>query len=70
MSTTFLPDGTVVMTLPGGRHHEGRWSIGEDGRLHSNSTGRDTATDAWVAGDTLTISENGQGMSYRRTAAN
>jgi hypothetical protein len=70
ISTTFMPDGTVVMTLPGGRQHQGRWSIGSDGRLHSNSAGRDTATDAWVAGDTLTISENGQGMTYRRAAGN
>jgi hypothetical protein len=68
ISTTFMPDGTLVTTLPGGRSHEGRWSIGSDGKLHSNSAGRETATDAWVAGDVLTISAEGQGMSYRRAA--
>lgn len=68
ISTTFMPDGTLVTTLPGGRSHEGSWSIGSDGKLHSNSAGRETATDVWVAGDVLTISAEGQGMSYRRAA--
>ena len=69
MSISFLPDGTIVVRLPGGRERRERWSVGADGRLHASGDGRDTATDAWVAGDALTISENGQGMVYRRTAA-
>ncbi|HEX7498490.1 MAG TPA: hypothetical protein VF344_08505 [Candidatus Limnocylindrales bacterium] len=69
MSISFLPDGTMVVRLPGGRERHERWSVGADGRLHASGDGRDTATDAWVAGDALTISENGQGMVYRRTAA-
>jgi hypothetical protein len=68
MSMTFMPDGTLVANLPGGRRQTRRWSIGPDGRLHANSSGRDQATDAWVAGDVLTISENGQGLAYHRTA--
>ena len=68
ISMTFIPDGTLVMTLPGGRQRQGRWSVGSDGRLHANATGRDQATDAWVAGNVLTISENGQGMAYQRAA--
>ena len=68
MSLSFLPDGTMVATMPRGRQERGRWSIGADGRLNASGTGRDTATDAWVAGDALTISENGQGMVYRRAA--
>lgn len=66
MAMTFLLDGTMVVALPGGRQERGRWSIGPDGRLHANRAGRDSATDAWVAGDVLTISDNGQGMAYRR----
>jgi hypothetical protein len=69
ISMSFLPDGAMVMTLPGGRQERGLWSIGQDDRLHMSSSGRDQATDAWVAGGMLTISENGQGMAYRRTAA-
>jgi hypothetical protein len=68
ISMTFLPDGTTVATLPGGRRRDGRWSIGSDGRLHENSSGRNVVNDAWVAGDVLTISQDGQGMSYRRSA--
>ena len=68
ISMTFMPDGTLVAGLPG-HQRQGRWSIGSDGRLHSDSTGPDRGSDAWVAGDVLTISENGEGMSYRRTAA-
>jgi len=68
LTISFLPDGTTVATVPGGRQIHGRWSIGPDGRLHTN-TGRDQAFDAWVAGDLLTISENGQAMAYRRAAA-
>jgi hypothetical protein len=70
ISMSFLPDGTMVATLPGGHQQQGRWSIGADGRLHSNAAGRDQALDAWVAGDMLTISENGQGMAYRRVVGN
>ena len=68
MSMTFMPDGTLVAMLPGGHQRQGRWSIGPDGRLHANATGRDETTDAWVAGDVLTIAENGQGMTYRRAS--
>jgi hypothetical protein len=70
MSMTFMPDGTLVANLPGGRRQTRRWPIGPDGRLHANSSGRDQATDAWVAGDVLTISEYGQGLAYHRTAGN
>ena len=67
ISMTFMPDGTVVATL-GGRQQRGRWSIGPDGRLHSNALGQDQTADAWVAGDTLSISEDGQGMAFQRAA--
>jgi hypothetical protein len=70
MSLSFLPDGTMVATMPRGRQERRRWSIGADGRLNASGSGRDTSTDAWVAGDALTISENGQGMVYRRAATN
>ena len=71
MSMTFMPDGTMVATIPGGRQQRGTWSIGSDGKLHSNATGRDQTADAWVtrdatAGDTLTISADGRGMPLHR----
>ena len=69
ISMSFLPDGAMVMSLPGGRQQRGLWSIGPDGRLHLTAEGRERATDAWVAGGMLTMSENGQGTAYRRAAA-
>jgi len=69
MSMSFMPDGTMVATLPGGHQKLGRWSIGADGRLHADTTGHDRGSDAWVAGDILTISQDGQGMAYKRALA-
>jgi len=70
LSIAFMPDGTVVATLPTGQKRQGHWSIGADGRLHSDAIGQGITADAWVTGDTLTISENGDGLAYRRVGAN
>jgi hypothetical protein len=69
MSIAFMPDGTMVATLPNGQRRQGHWSIGADGRLHSDAIGSGITADAWVAGDTLTISEGGEGLAYHRVAA-
>lgn len=69
ISMTFLPDGTVVATL-GFRHQRGNWSIGPDGRLRSDAMGRDQTADAWVSGDTLSISEDGQAIAFHRAPGN
>jgi hypothetical protein len=68
VSMTFMPDGSMVATLPGGGRQSGSWSIGPDGKLHATATGREQVADAWVAGDTLTLSENGQGLPFHRVA--
>jgi hypothetical protein len=70
ISMVFMPDGTMVATLPGGQQRRGHWSIGSDGRLHSDATGRDQAADASIAGDVLTVTENGQPLSFQRAAGN
>jgi membrane protein implicated in regulation of membrane protease activity len=67
MAMAFMPDGTMVATLPGGHQKSGRWSIGSDGRLHSSTAGHDRGSEAWVVGDVLTISEDGRGMAYQRS---
>ena len=66
MSMTFMPDGTMVATIPNGGRRQGRWSIGADGKLHADATGTDQAAEAWVSGDMLTISDGRAGMSYHR----
>jgi hypothetical protein len=70
ISMVFMPDGTMVATLPGGQQRRGHWSIGSDGKLHSDATGRDQAADASVAGDVLTVTENGQPMFFQRAPGN
>ena len=66
MSMTFMPDGTMVATVLGGRLRQGRWSIGADGKLHSDATGHAGAADAWIAGNTLTISQEGGAVAFHR----
>jgi hypothetical protein len=68
MSMTFRADGSLVAGLPGRRQH-GHWSVDSSGRLHSDAMGRDQAADAWVSGDTLTISDGEDApVAFRRAA--
>jgi hypothetical protein len=66
MSVTFMPDGTMVASFIGGQKRQGRWSIGPDGKLHADATGSAGAADAWIAGDTLTISQQGGSAAFHR----
>lgn len=70
MSMTFMPDGTMVATFMGGRQRQGHWSIGSDGKLHADATGSGGAADAWIAGDTLTISQESGAAAFHRAASN
>ncbi len=70
MSMTFMPDGTMVATFMGGKQRQGHWSIGPDGKLHADATGSGGAADAWVAGDTLTVTHDGESAAFHRAAAN
>ncbi len=67
-SVTFAGDGTMEMATLGRTQH-GHWSVDASGRLHADMWGREQAGDAWVAGDTLTVSVNGEGMSLKRASA-
>ena len=65
MTLAFLPDGSVTAdTL--GRRERGRWSVDSNGRLRADVMGRQQAAEAWVAGDRLTISADGQGLTFTR----
>lgn len=66
MSVTFMPDGTMVATFMGGRQRQGRWSIGPDGKLRADATGSPEPVDAWIAGDTLTIAQQGEAAAFHR----
>jgi hypothetical protein len=66
MTVAFSPDGTVTATMLGGKQRRGRWSVDGSGRLRADVTGAAEAADAWVAGDQLTISVEGKGLTFRR----
>ena len=66
MSVTFMPDGTMVATFLGGQQRQGHWSIGPDGKLTADATGSGGAADAWIAGDTLTISQRSGSAAFQR----
>ncbi len=68
MSVTFMPDGTMVATFLGGQQRQGHWSIGPDGKLTADAAGSGGAADAWIAGDTLTISQEGGAAAFHRAA--
>ena len=69
MAVTFMPDGTMVATAMGSIKRQGRWSVGPDGKLQADVAGSGTrgAADAWIAGDTLTISQEGGAAAFHRT---
>jgi hypothetical protein len=66
MSVTFMADGTMVATFMGGAQRQGHWSVGADGKLTADAAGSGAAADAWVAGDTLTISQKGGSAAFHR----
>jgi hypothetical protein len=68
MAITFDSSGVVHADM-GGRNQSGSWKVDSDGRLHSDALGHDQAAEAWVSGDTLTISADGMGMTFERVTA-
>lgn len=69
MAWTFAADGTATGAMPGGGTQQGRWSIDPDGKLRMTGLGGEQDAEAWVAGDTLTVSLRGRAMNLQRAAA-
>jgi hypothetical protein len=67
VTATFSADGNATTNILG-RERAGRWSVDADGRLHADVTGQQQVMDAWVAGDQLTISAQGTGLTFTRQA--
>lgn len=67
MTVSFSSDGRVTTDMMG-RTQEGRWSVDASGRLHGDVMGREGAAEAWVSGDRLTITADGQGITLTRQA--
>jgi hypothetical protein len=70
MKVRFQSDGTATMVTPLGSPRQGHWSVDASGRLHVDALGggSDGAADAWVSGDRLTVSVDGQAMTAHRVA--
>jgi len=68
MSVSFMPDGTMVATVMGDLPRTGRWSIGADGKLHADAPELAGSADAWITGDTLTISQSDGAAAFHRAA--
>jgi hypothetical protein len=69
ISFTFAADGTMTTTLPTGQGQPGHWSVDSGRQLHAQFGGRDQVGEAWVAGDTLTIKQGGEGRQFQRASA-
>lgn len=67
MKVTFAADGTVTTNMLGAKR-EGHWSVDGDGRLRSDITGREGAADAWIAANELTVTIQGQGLTFTRVS--
>jgi hypothetical protein len=67
MTVTFAADGTATSTAPNGRQTSGRWSVDAQGQLHAGLAGKDNVGQAWISGTTLTISEDGMGITFERS---
>lgn len=67
MTVTFAPDGTASSAAPNGRQTSGRWSVDAQGQLHAGLAGKDRVGQAWIAGTSLTISEDGMALTFERS---
>jgi hypothetical protein len=67
MTVTFAADGTATSTAPNGRQTSGRWSVDAQGQLHAGLAGKDNVGQAWIAGTSLTISEDGMALTFERS---
>ena len=67
LTVAFGGDGSLVATLVGGTKRTGHWSVDGSGRLVSDLAGASGATEAWVAGDQLTIVLGDRSLTLRRS---
>ena len=67
MTISFSADGRVTADTMG-HTQQGRWSIDPGGRLLADVMGQQQAAEAWISGDQLTITADGQGFTLTRRA--
>jgi hypothetical protein len=65
MKVTFSAGGRVTIQMPGTKK-DGHWSVDGAGRLRADITGQQATGDASVSGNQLTITIDGEGMTFTR----
>jgi hypothetical protein len=68
MKVTASPGGRLTMRMLSGERN-GRWSVDDLGRLRADITGREETADAWIAGNQLTITVKGEGLTFPKGKA-
>jgi hypothetical protein len=66
VSIEFSRDGSLAATLPGGAARHGHWRVDASGRLHADALGEEQVGDAWVVGNELTLSADGEALTLTR----
>ena len=64
ITLVFSADGSLSITTMGGRSRLGHWSVDAAGKLVSDAAPGGDAADAWIQGDELTISSEGQALKF------
>ena len=67
ITISFFADGRVSADMMG-RTQDGHWSVDANGHLVADVMGQARAAEAWIAGDQLTISADGEGITLTRRA--
>jgi hypothetical protein len=66
VTITFNVDGTAALALRGGMERQAQWSVDAQGRLVADVMGEKQTSDAWIAGDRLSIKLGGEGIVLDR----
>lgn len=67
VTVTFFSDGRVNANMMG-KDRPGHWSVDAAGHLHAEAGGQQMSGEAWVTGDKLIVSADGQGLTLTRQA--
>ncbi|HEY7828064.1 MAG TPA: hypothetical protein VIB99_07505 [Candidatus Limnocylindrales bacterium] len=63
---SFAADGSLSMTLPGGRQQAGTWSVDATGVLRAQLGGQSEMGEARISGDTLVVGDGKEMLSLKR----
>lgn len=67
MTVSFAADGSATQAIAmTGKQSSGRWSVDAQGQLHAGLDGQDESANAWISGETLTISMGGRSLAFQR----